>query len=95
MVSPVNDAPEGRTSNTSHWLSGVRIGIGEQVITGSKGYLFHGAVLIQNRSRHHTSQGLHFQTIVFAIVMNVSEKMEHFDVAIIGLGPAGSALARN
>ena len=41
------------------------VGIGEQVITGSKGYLFHGAVLIQNGSRHHTSQGLHFQTIVF------------------------------
>ncbi|GDW59607.1 hypothetical protein ExPUPEC121_03019 [Escherichia coli] len=41
------------------------IGIGEQVITGSKGYLFHGVVLIQNGSRHHTSQGLHFQTIVF------------------------------
>ncbi|AER86729.1 hypothetical protein i14_4203 [Escherichia coli str. 'clone D i14'] len=35
------------------------------MITGSKGYLFHGVVLIQNGSRHHTSQGLHFQTIVF------------------------------
>lgn len=33
---PVNDAPEGRTSNTSHLLSASRYCIGEQVITGSK-----------------------------------------------------------
>ena len=65
MVSPVNDAPEAARQTPALAVGRPGIGIGEQVITGSKGYLFHGAVLIQNGSRHHTSQGLHFQTIVF------------------------------
>ncbi len=48
MVSPVNDAPDGRTSNTSHWLSGVRINIGKLVMTGSKSDLFHDDTLMRD-----------------------------------------------
>ena len=49
MVSPVNDAPDGRTSNTSHWLSGSPgINIGKLVMTESKSDLFHDDTLMRD-----------------------------------------------